>query len=251
MTRTIVVCGWEKFQHYKDRDPPWIKLYRDLLSSESWVLGTDHSRLVQIASTLLAARYQNATPLNYNLFRKVASLDLTEKQFKEALAHLAATGFLEIQGVADSASTVLATCTSEAEKRQSRVEQSREDPDVPQERDDGVSRVFDHWKQVHSHPRAQLDAKRERLIRERLKTYPEADLCLCISGYKNSSHHMGQNAKATVYDDLELFLRDAAHIDAGIKFASDPPRTDLSTTTRRNVAAIADWIPPEARNATG
>jgi hypothetical protein len=131
MTRTIAVCGWEKFQHYKDRDPPWIKLYRDLLSSESWVLGTDASRLVQIASTLLAARYQNATPLNYNLFRKVASLDLSEKQFNEALTHLESYGFLEIQGDTNSASTVLATCTSETEgeteKRQSR-EEAEPDP---------------------------------------------------------------------------------------------------------------------------
>ena len=119
MSAVIVVAGWEKFQHYKDRDPPWIKLYRDLLSSESWVLGTDHSRLVQVASMLLAARYHNATPLNYHLFRKVASLDVTEAEFTAAVAHLNATNFLEIQEQAvngkQSASNVLATCTSEAE----------------------------------------------------------------------------------------------------------------------------------------
>lgn len=132
MTRTIHVKNWERFQHYKDRDPPWIKLYRDLLSAESWVLGTDASRLVQVASTLLAARYQNATPLNFALFRKVASLDLTSKQFDEAIQHLQATGFLEIQGDTDAgkhdASKPLATCTSEAEaeaeKRQRRAEKN-------------------------------------------------------------------------------------------------------------------------------
>jgi hypothetical protein len=136
-------------------------------------------------------------------------------------------------------------------KDQGSKDQGRDlDLSVPQERDDGVDRVFDHWKTIHRHPKSQLDPKRRKLIRDRLKTYSESDLCLAITGYQNSPHHMGQNSKATVYDDLELFLRDAAHIDAGIKFASDPPRTDLSTTTRRNVAAIADWIPPEARNAT-
>jgi hypothetical protein len=98
LSAIIAIKAWDTFQHYKDRDPPWIKVYRDLLSSESWVLGTDDSRLVQVASILLAARYHNATPNKFDLFRKVANLDITEKQFRESVAHLASTGFFEIQG---------------------------------------------------------------------------------------------------------------------------------------------------------
>lgn len=30
------VKGWSKFQHFKDRNPPWIKLYRDILSDPDW-----------------------------------------------------------------------------------------------------------------------------------------------------------------------------------------------------------------------
>ena len=127
MPQVLVLVGWESFQHYKDRDPTWVKLYRDLLTSESWVLGTDSSRLVQVASILLAARYHNATPNKFDLFRKVANLDITEKQFRESVAHLASTGFFEIQGDTVSceqpASSVLAECSSE--KR--REEKSREE----------------------------------------------------------------------------------------------------------------------------
>lgn len=125
----IAVVGWEKFQHYKDRDPPWVKLYRDLLTSESWVLGTDVSRLVQVASVLLAARYSNKIPYRWDLIKKVASLDCTEAQFKSAIQHLAEHNFIEIQQVTSeqivvehSASTPLATCTSEAEQRRGREE---------------------------------------------------------------------------------------------------------------------------------
>lgn len=142
MTAVIVVHNWERFQHYKDRDPPWIKLYRDLLTSESWVLGNDDSRLVQVAITLLAARYHNATPLNFTLLRKVASLDLTDAKFTTAINHLAATKFLSIQEVDDTckqgASSVLATCTSETE--QSRAEQSRVRAREDARDDDEVSR---------------------------------------------------------------------------------------------------------------
>lgn len=36
MTGPIRVKGWAKFQHFKDRKPPWIKLYRDLLDDKEW-----------------------------------------------------------------------------------------------------------------------------------------------------------------------------------------------------------------------
>ena len=81
-----------------------------------------------------------------------------------------------------------------------------------------VQQVFDHWKQEHKHPKAQLDAKRLKVIRVALKSYSAEQLCQSISGYKNSPHHMGKNDRNTVYDDIETFLRDAKHIDAGLKF---------------------------------
>jgi hypothetical protein len=116
---------------------------------------------------------------------------------------------------------------------------------------DAVDRIFGHWRTTHGHPKARLDAKRRKLIRDALDGYSEADLCQAISGYLNSPHHMGQNDRATVFDDVEIFLRDSKHIDAGLAFYAEPPRTDLSALTRKNVAAIEDWRPPEARNANG
>jgi hypothetical protein len=122
--QVIVLPGWGDLQHYKDRDPTWVKLYRDILTTESWVLGTDASRLVQIACILLAARYQNATPYNFDLFRKVACLDLTERQFAESVEYLSRHKFLEIQGDAISASAVLAECSSEKRREEKRREET-------------------------------------------------------------------------------------------------------------------------------
>ena len=239
---TISLAGWETFQHYKDRDPPWIKLYRDILTTESWVLGTDISRLVQVASMLLAVRYKNKIPLNFPLLKKVASLDCTEKQFMEALAHLEAFKFLSInkdqevtktlEGLVQPASTVLATCTSETEQRQSRGEEIR-DRHVPQERDSGpVERIFEHWRSEFGHPKASLDPKRRRVITAALKAFEEPTLCQAISGYRNSPHHMGENERRTVYDDIELFLRDASHVEAGLRFARGPPAPALSAVAQ-------------------
>jgi hypothetical protein len=134
MAAIISLVGWEKFQHYRDRDPPWVKLYRDLLTSESWVLGTDTSRLVQVASVLLAARYGNKIPFDWKLIRKVASLDCEREEFGEAIAHLSKYGFLEIHEVTDAeprpeqdASSVLAKCSSEKSRAEGEKRQSRED----------------------------------------------------------------------------------------------------------------------------
>jgi hypothetical protein len=77
--------------------------------------------------------------------------------------------------------------------------------------------VFDHWRVVHGHPKARIDAKRTKLIREALKLYSVDDLKRCIDGYKRSPWHQGKNDRKQVYDDIGLFLRDAEHIDAGIK----------------------------------
>ncbi|HEY4355632.1 MAG TPA: hypothetical protein VGN16_07800 [Acidobacteriaceae bacterium] len=79
--------------------------------------------------------------------------------------------------------------------------------------------IFDHWKTVHVHPRSQLDVKRTKVIRLALKSYTPEQLCLAITGYKNSAYHMGENDRKAKFDDIELFLRDAKHIDAGIEFA--------------------------------
>jgi len=37
VTWTVRICNWREFQHYKDRDPPWIKLHqRKLLDKPAW-----------------------------------------------------------------------------------------------------------------------------------------------------------------------------------------------------------------------
>ena len=109
-----------------------------------------------------------------------------------------------------------------------------------------VSQVFDHWKVVHNHPNAKMDAKRKRVISVALKIYTPDELKESISGYLNSPHHMGENDKQTKYDDIALLLRDAAHVDAGLNFARHTP-SRFSKTTRENIDRTADWVPPEMR----
>jgi hypothetical protein len=46
----IKIKGWSEFQHFKDRRPPWIKLYRYLLDDINWfeLSGGDAKILIQL-----------------------------------------------------------------------------------------------------------------------------------------------------------------------------------------------------------
>lgn len=88
-------------------------------------------------------------------------------------------------------------------------------------KDPAIAEVFEHWRTVHRHPHSKLDAKRRKLILDRLKEgYTVEQLKTSISGYLLSAHHMGQNDKSAVYDSLELLLRDAKHVDQGLQFGN-------------------------------
>jgi hypothetical protein len=74
--------------------------------------------------------------------------------------------------------------------------------------------VFDAWIEATGRTGATVFSdKRRRLIRNALKLYSTADVLDAVQGWRKSSHHCGENDTGTVYNDLELLLRDAAHIE--------------------------------------
>jgi hypothetical protein len=85
--------------------------------------------------------------------------------------------------------------------------------------------------------RTQLDAKRERWITRALKKFPLEDVLAAVKGWRHSPHHRGENDSGTVYNDLELLLRDAAHIekfrDYELRPETRPLGRGLNDTDRR------------------
>lgn len=87
-------------------------------------------------------------------------------------------------------------------------------PTVDEDVDRGpIDWVFETWQTSTAKPRAKLDPKRRRIIAAALKGYPVEDLLAAVQGWANSPHHRGENDRATIYNDLELLLRDAKHIE--------------------------------------
>ena len=134
------------------------------------------------------------------------------------------------------------------------VERKGKETDVEPKLDVGpADRIFAYWQREHRHPDAKLTTDRRAIILRALKDYSEAQLCESIGGYRNSPHHMGQNERRTVYDGIELFLRDAKRIDAGLQFARAPPLAAKSAVelARERLRGVSNGRVVSEQSGTG
>lgn len=97
----LKVRNWEEFQHYKDRNPPWIKLHFAIFASEDWVLLSDSSKLLMIVCMLIASRNEGIIPNNPAYIKRVAYL-----QDDPDLTPLIKCGFLNEYDASICAQTV-------------------------------------------------------------------------------------------------------------------------------------------------
>jgi len=71
----LKIKNWKKFQHYNDRNPPWIKLHFEILSSRDWVMLDDASRVLAVASMLIASKNDGQVPNDPHYMQRVAYLN--------------------------------------------------------------------------------------------------------------------------------------------------------------------------------
>jgi hypothetical protein len=101
--------SWSKYQHYKDRNPPWVKLYTAWPDDYEWSCWSDASKLLAVCIVMLAGRVANRIPLDPTWIQQRCGLKKTPD-----LSELFAVGFIqEIQSLPppeQSASSSLAEC---------------------------------------------------------------------------------------------------------------------------------------------
>lgn len=69
------VKNLEKYQHYKDRDPKWIKLYYSILDDEAFIFLSEVDRCRYMTCLIIASRNHNKIPADPAYLKKVMRLD--------------------------------------------------------------------------------------------------------------------------------------------------------------------------------
>lgn len=119
----LKVKNWDKYQHYKDRNPPWIKLHYEIMTSRDWVCLDDASRVLAVACMLIASRNNGEIPADKGYIKRVAYLN-SEPDFEPLIR----CGFLVLD---DDASNLLADARPETETETYTEETETEKPLAP------------------------------------------------------------------------------------------------------------------------
>ena len=249
-TRIIRPRNWRAFQHYKQRRPPWIRLHRTLLDDFEFASLPVEAKALAPLLWLLASEESDGMILA-DTERLAFRFRWPEGLLEGAVDKLIAHDFFEVlAGDAASASTLLASrkqnVTTETEAEAETETEAEAEAETETERE-AVRGIFTHWAAVHGKPRAKLDEKRRKLIRNALRTgYTVDDLRAAIDGCKASKFHQGDNDRGMIYDDLGLILRDAAKIDQFIGLANRKP-SRLGRSGNRTASAARDWLEEGAK----
>jgi hypothetical protein len=79
------IKNWSKFQHFKDRKPPWVKLYRDVLDDLEWHELDPLASKVLVMCWLIASEDEGRLP---NIKTLAFRLRMTEKQTLDSINKL-------------------------------------------------------------------------------------------------------------------------------------------------------------------
>jgi len=81
------IKNWTKFQHFKDRRPPWVKLYRDILDDLEWHELDPLAAKVLVMLWLIASENDGRIPDNKTLAFRLRLSELKTKEIIIKLSH--------------------------------------------------------------------------------------------------------------------------------------------------------------------
>ena len=126
----IVPKNWASFQHYKDRNPPWIKLHKDLLDDRAFQRLPIASRALAPMLWLLASESKDGS-FKGSVEELAFRLRTSEKEIDAGLKPLIANGFfLPVQdasnALADDKQVAPESCSETEAERETKTEAKRE-----------------------------------------------------------------------------------------------------------------------------
>lgn len=182
MGAVLRVKKWDEFQHYKERNPPWIKLHKGYLDNYEFQRLPVDSRALAPMIWLLASETKDGS-IDYDLEKIGFRIRMSALELEAALVPLISGGFLELDGVAiEPLAPRLqdAMPETEAETQEQTEEETDSAPQAAAEivkhetilAGDEVSKALEAWNELADEcdlSRVQaFNASRRKKVRKRL-----------------------------------------------------------------------------------
>jgi hypothetical protein len=177
MTR-YAIKGWNKFQHFKDRRPPWVKLYRDLLDDIEWhELDGDCAKTL-ISLWLIASENEGQLPET----RKLAfRLRMSEKVLTGIIGQLK-----HWLSVVDD--TLISDCHQDDAPETETETETETEINCPEKVPDGVpvekAAFEEFWKAYPRTPNMSKAAALKSWERQKCGQLPQDQLLQAVAKYK-------------------------------------------------------------------
>jgi hypothetical protein len=138
----LIPKNWVKFQHYKDRNPPWIKLHRDLLIDKEFMRLPLASKALAPLLWLLASESVEGF-FDADLDELEFRLRISQKELSEGIKPLITNGFFL------DASTMLAVSLQDAipETEREAERETKYTPPIPKD-------LLDEWMKIRRKKKA-------------------------------------------------------------------------------------------------
>lgn len=209
----MIVSNWDKWQTFrKDRGtPPWIKVYRNLLSNEQWVELSDSEKGHLVSIWILAADKKGMIPDSPKMIQRMAMLDS-----KPNINKFIELGFLTTTcQPLDNHENNLCPQHDAPEESRDRGEESREDKSLSAKTDQALL-IFQYWCEVMKKQMSTTKptVKRMKAIKARLKDYEPEIIKTAIFNCSIDSFSMGQNDRQKPFNDIELICRTGEKLES-------------------------------------
>jgi hypothetical protein len=222
------VKNWEEHQHYKDRNPPWIKLHRALLADYEFCQLADDAKAHLLLIWVLASQSEGRVPADPAfLAHKIGA------RKRPRLDELIRAGFLIPE---QDASTVLADRKQDASESLS-LARSQEKRTTTTEAETEAE------KSTRASPKLRLPAN--FAISERVRKWAEREGHSRLEAH--FAHFVGKaRAKGYTYADWDEGFMGAVREN----WAKLPPANGLTAVGAQTAQSLAGWIENEGRNGT-
>lgn len=193
--------NWSKFQHYRDRCPPWIKLHRDILNDRVFASLPIASKALAPLLWLLASESKDGS-FDAAIDELAFRLHIASKDIEQGLKPLIDNGFFV------DASTMLAPCYQVAIPEREGERETEKDKSLARP-DDISEELWKDFKLLRSKKKAPITDRVLKNIRnEALKagiSLSQAIELMIVRGWTGFDSSWIQ--KKPVVNDFEMFRR--------------------------------------------